>query len=215
MKLPLRCACGSVQGEVDLERAWTRVSCYCRDCQAFARFLGRPGLMDAAGGSDIAAMAPDAVRFTAGQEHLACMSLGPNGLLRWYADCCRTPLANLTRNPKFFYCGLATACLEDTPPGTLQARLGARGAIAVQAASATAPVRGAPLRRSSMCMASRCVLRKSSAGSNGPHCSHRPAERAGSSQPATSQPAPVSPHNLACARSIRAGGPGWRGSGWS
>ena len=116
MKLPLRCACGSVQGEVDLERAWTRVSCYCRDCQAFARFLGRPGLMDAAGGSDIAAMAPDAVRFTAGQEHLACMSLGPNGLLRWYADCCRTPLANLTRNPKFFYCGLATACLEDTPP---------------------------------------------------------------------------------------------------
>ena len=146
MKLPLRCACGSVQGEVDLERAWTRVSCYCRDCQAFARFLGRPGLMDAAGGSDIAAMAPDAVRFTAGQEHLACMSLGPNGLLRWYADCCRTPLANLTRNPKFFYCGLATACLEDTPPGTLQARLGARGAIAVQAASATAPVRGSRLR---------------------------------------------------------------------
>ena len=129
MKLPLRCACGSVQGEVDLDRAWTRVSCYCRDCQAFARFLGRPGLMDAAGGSDIAAMAPDAVRFTAGLEHLACMSLGPNGLLRWYAHCCRTPLANLTRNPKFFYCGLATACLEDTPPGTLQARLGARGAI--------------------------------------------------------------------------------------
>ena len=146
MKLPLRCACGSVQGEVDLERAWTRVSCYCRDCQAFARFLGRPGLMDAAGGSDITAMAPDAVRFTAGLEHLACMSLGPNGLLRWYAHCCRTPLANLTRNPKFFYCGLATACLEDTPPGTLQARLGARGAIAVQAASATAPVRGSRLR---------------------------------------------------------------------
>ena len=147
MKLPLRCRCGTVQGEVDLDRAWTRVSCCCRDCQAFARFLGTPGILDARGGSDIVAMAPDAVRFTAGGDHLACMSLGPKGLLRWYANCCRTPLANLTGDPKMFYCGLLVACLDDRPAGSLEARLGPRGAIVVQAASATAPVRSPALRR--------------------------------------------------------------------
>lgn len=140
MKLPLSCGCGTVQGEVDLDRAWARVTCYCRDCQSFARFLGDAASLDACGGTDIVPMAPDAVRFSAGLEHVACMSLGPNGLLRWYARCCRTPLANLPRDPRMFYVGLVAQCLQDLPAGSLEHAVGPPGRVAVQTASATAPV---------------------------------------------------------------------------
>jgi len=146
MELPLRCRCGTVRGRVELDRAWARITCCCTDCQSFARFLGTPGILDAAGGTDIVPMAPDAVRFTAGSERVACMSLGPNGLLRWYADCCRTPLANLPREPKMYYCGLIAECLEDSPPGTLEARFWPRGSAVVQAGSALAPVRSSRWR---------------------------------------------------------------------
>lgn len=139
----LRCRCGQVRGEVDLDRAYGRASCYCRDCQAFARFLGQPGILDAGGGTDIVPMAPDGVCFTAGFEHVACMSMGPNGLLRWYASCCRTPLANLPRDPKVFYAGLVTACL-DMP--AVDAALGPRGRVVVNTGSATAPLKPARLR---------------------------------------------------------------------
>ena len=146
MELPLRCRCGKVRGQVDLDRAWARVTCCCMDCQSFARFLGTPGILDEAGGTDIVPMAPDALRFTAGFEQVACMTLGPKGLLRWYAACCRTPLANLPRDPKMFYCGLIVACLEDVPAGTLEARFGPRGAAVVQTGSALAPVRSSRWR---------------------------------------------------------------------
>ena len=97
MKMPLRCHCGAVRGEMDTERAYARATCYCKDCRAFARFLGVPGVLDASGGTDIVPVAPAAVRITAGGEHVVCMSLSPKGLLRWYAACCRTPLANTPR----------------------------------------------------------------------------------------------------------------------
>lgn len=137
--MKLACRCGQVQGECDPARAYTRATCYCRDCRAFARWLGDGGLLDAAGGSDIVPMAPDGVRFTAGQEHLACMSLGPRGLLRWYAACCHTPLANVPRDPKFFYLGLPVACL-DAPETAVSAAFGPGGRVALSTESATAPV---------------------------------------------------------------------------
>ncbi len=40
---PLRCRCGRLQGHVTLEGRNTRVVCYCKDCQAFARFLDPAG----------------------------------------------------------------------------------------------------------------------------------------------------------------------------
>ena len=35
-----------------------RFGCYCRDSQAFARFLERPDILDAAGGTDIFQVPP-------------------------------------------------------------------------------------------------------------------------------------------------------------
>lgn len=145
MATELRCRCGQLRGEVDLARAYARATCHCRDCQAFARFLGQPGVLDSSGGTDIVAAAPDAVRITAGAEHLAAMSMSPRGLLRWYAACCRTPLANTPRDPKVYYSGVVVACLAGAP-GAVDAALGPRDRIAVNTGSATAPVKSAPLR---------------------------------------------------------------------
>ena len=111
MTMRLRCRCGKLQGQVDTGRVAARAVCYCKDCQAFGHFLGT-GVLNAAGGTEVAAALPAAVRFDTGLEHLACMSLGPRGLYRWYASCCRTPVGNTPRDPRTSYVGLVRACLD-------------------------------------------------------------------------------------------------------
>lgn len=144
MTIPLRCRCGTVRGTLDPGRVYARATCYCKDCRAFARYLGAADVLDASGGTDIAPVAPSALRITDGVAHVACMSLSPNGLLRWYASCCRTPLANTPREPKLPYVGVVSACLDATAP-VLDAALGPRGRVAIAPASATAPVKSTPL----------------------------------------------------------------------
>lgn len=140
----LRCRCGAVTGDMDPARAYARATCYCVDCRAFARFLGQPGLLDAAGGTDIVPTAPASVRLTGGVAHVACMSLSPKGLLRWYAACCRTPLGNTPRDPATPYIGMAVACM-DAAPAALDDAFGPVGHCVIRATSATAPVRGTPV----------------------------------------------------------------------
>jgi hypothetical protein len=52
------------------------------------------------------------VRFTLGTQALACLSLSPRGLLRWYAKCCSTPIANTPRDWKLAYVRLVHTCLR-------------------------------------------------------------------------------------------------------
>lgn len=113
MHHPLRCQCGTLRGQVSEPEKAVRIVCYCKDCQAFARFLGKPGeILDELGGSDILAVHPRCVTFSEGQQALACMSLSPTGMLRWYASCCNTPIGNTSRDPRMAYVGLSHACLE-------------------------------------------------------------------------------------------------------
>lgn len=144
MPFPLRCRCGQVRGEIDAEHAFTRATCHCRDCQSFARFLGRDDIVDAHGGTDIAPMAPAKVRFTSGSDQVACMSLGPKGLLRWYAACCRTPIGNTGREPKMPYVGVVTDCI-DAPDGALDAALGPRDRIMLFRKEARGEVKATPV----------------------------------------------------------------------
>ncbi len=137
MTMPLRCRCGKLQGQVDTARVAARAVCYCKDCQAFARFLGTD-VLNAAGGTEVAATLPAAVRFDAGLEHLACMSLSPKGLYRWYASCCRTPIGATPRDPHTSYIGLVRACL-DASPDEMDRELGPVKSH-VNTDSATAPV---------------------------------------------------------------------------
>jgi hypothetical protein len=78
-----------------------RFICYCKDCQAFARFLERPDVLDPAGGTDIFQMPPSRVKLTAGMDALRCLRLSDKGVLRWFTDCCRTPIGNTAASLRF------------------------------------------------------------------------------------------------------------------
>ena len=124
MNHPLRCRCGTLKGSVSDPEKVSRGVCYCKDCQAYAHFLGKAGdILDEMGGTDVVATLPKYVTFTQGTEALACMSLSEKGMLRWYARCCNTPIGNTPRGLKVSYVGLVHTCLED-PARTLDSSFG-------------------------------------------------------------------------------------------
>jgi hypothetical protein len=81
-------------------RAGLRFVCYCLDCQAFARFLDRADILDAAGGTDIFQMPPGRLRLDAGSDELRCVRLSEN-VLRWYTRCCKSPIGNTASRARF------------------------------------------------------------------------------------------------------------------
>ena len=116
MQHPLRCHCGTLQGFVANPQRANRVMCYCRDCQAFARFLGRQSeTLDAQGGSEVIQVLPKDVTITQGADSLACLRLTGKGMIRWYAACCRTPIGNTLENYKISFVGLLHDGLESAP----------------------------------------------------------------------------------------------------
>ena len=124
MNHPLRCRCGTLKGYVSHPEKVSRGVCYCKDCQAFAHFLGTPGdILDEMGGTDVVATLPKYVTITQGVGALACMSLTETGMLRWYASCCNTPIGNTPRDFKVSHVGLIHTCLE-YPPRTLEGSFG-------------------------------------------------------------------------------------------
>ena len=100
--LPLRCRCGQVTGVATGASAATgfRFVCYCKDCQAFARWLERADVLDPAGGTDIFQMPPARLRLSGDVDGLRCVQRSSK-VLRWYAACCRTPIANTAARPGF------------------------------------------------------------------------------------------------------------------
>lgn len=124
--LDLRCACGTVRGVARgvSPRTVNHCACYCLDCQSFARFLGRADdVLDEHGGTDIFQMSPACLEITAGLEAIACMRLTPKGLLRWYAGCCRTPIANTLASSGMPFVGMIRAFARG-PADTADAALG-------------------------------------------------------------------------------------------
>ena len=105
--LPLRCRCSHVHGIARMVAPSTgfRLVCYCKDCQAFARFLERPDVLDAAGGTDIFQMPTGRVKLTAGTDAVRCLRFSSK-VFRWYTDCCRTPIGNTAAGPRFPVVGL-------------------------------------------------------------------------------------------------------------
>ena len=112
-----QCQCGVVTGEIKHPERGVRAVCYCRDCQTYAHLLGHPErVLDELGGTDVVATPSSNVRFSSGTQALACVSLSPGGLLRWYASCCGTPIANTPRDWKLPYVGLMHTCLRQPDP---------------------------------------------------------------------------------------------------
>ena len=121
---PLRCRCGTLRGYVSHPESASRGICYCKDCQAYAHFLGKANdILDEMGGTGVVATRPRYLSFTQGFNVLACMSLTDRGMLRWYASCCNTPIGNTPRDFKTSHVGLIHTCLED-PSKTLEVSFG-------------------------------------------------------------------------------------------
>jgi len=142
---PLQCRCGTLKGYVSPPDMANRCVCYCKDCQAFARFLDRPGdaVLDELGGTEIVATLPGHVHFEQGLDALVCMSLSDHGLLRWYASCCNTPIGNTPRDFKTSYVGLIHSCLAEQAP-SLQDSFGPVRMV-LQTKSAKGPVSSTPV----------------------------------------------------------------------
>jgi Family of unknown function (DUF6151) len=108
----IRCNCGKLKGTLKRNDYLNRCVCYCADCQAFARFLKRENeILDERGGTSIIQTIPANVVFDEGIENLTCMRLTANGLLRWYAACCNTPIGNTPPNLSTSFIGLIHNCL--------------------------------------------------------------------------------------------------------
>lgn len=125
--IPVSCSCGTVKGRlVDVGRGTgSRIRCYCRDCQTAARALGREELLDDRGGSELYQTTPAHIRIDTGEAHVACLRLSPKGLMRWYAECCNTPLFNTLAHGKLCFAGVfvhAVAPESCAPLGPLTAQ---------------------------------------------------------------------------------------------
>jgi len=112
----LRCRCGALRGVASdvSPSSGFRFVCYCNDCQAFARFLERDDVLDPAGGTDIFQLAPARVTLTSGTDTLRCVQRS-NRVLRWYAECCRTPVANTAAGPRFPIVGVIHSFIDQDP----------------------------------------------------------------------------------------------------
>jgi hypothetical protein len=115
-----------------------RFVCYCRDCQAFARFLGRPDVLDSAGGTDIFHIPAGRVTFSAGRDAVRCLHF-TSRVFRWYADCCRTPIAN-TAGPRFPVVGLIHSVMDHAADGRSRDELLGAPLCRLFEHSATAPL---------------------------------------------------------------------------
>ncbi|SLN57445.1 hypothetical protein TRL7639_03124 [Falsiruegeria litorea R37] len=115
--LGFSCGCGALKGHVTANgvRAGTHVVCYCADCRASERFFQQPD--PAPGPVDIFQLSPETVVIDQGTEHLAAIRLSPNGMFRWYANCCNTPICTTLKSAKTPFAGMNAQRFDD--PGSL------------------------------------------------------------------------------------------------
>src|ERR1700704_6621408 len=116
LDLPIRCRCGRMRGVASnvSPSSGFRFVCYCGDCQAFARFLDRADVLDPAGGTDIFHMPSGRVKLTTGTDVMRCLRFSDQ-VLRWYTDCCLTPIANTAAGPRFPIAGIIHSFMDHGP----------------------------------------------------------------------------------------------------
>src|SRR5690349_6609340 len=117
--IALKCKCGKLAGMARkvTPAGGNRIICMCDDCQAFAKFLGCSEVLDAHGGTDIFQLRPSQLTFTQGKQQLRCIKLKEKGMLRWYADCCKTPVANMMASAKVPFVGMPWVIMDHAQSG--------------------------------------------------------------------------------------------------
>lgn len=123
------CSCGQTRWTIKTDTPGRLIVCYCKDCRSAAEQLGAAALLDEAGGSTLYQALPSDIAFTDGAENLSVMQLRPDGLLRWYAGCCGTPIANTLRKPGLPFAGYVLPA-GTTGFGEIRARVMTKSATA-------------------------------------------------------------------------------------
>ena len=116
MKLSLKCHCGNIQGEITqvTPKSGSRAVCYCRDCQAFAKQLGKASeVLNEFGGTEVYQVTPAQIKIHRGVEHIGRLKLTAQGIDRWYASCCNTPMGNTTKASMPFVSVIANFIVDD------------------------------------------------------------------------------------------------------
>lgn len=110
------CSCGTLKGVVHEAAPTTgcHLICYCKDCRAFARHMDQMEALEPGGGSPLVQVLPARIEITQGADQIACLRLSPKGLHRWYAACCKTPLANTVGSSRMPLAGMWRPLFEST-----------------------------------------------------------------------------------------------------
>lgn len=91
--------------------------CHCLDCQAFAIWLtgqGGADFLDENGGSELFQTLAWRLDFTQGKdEYLQAIRLSPKGMIRWYASCCHSPIANMMGSKSMSFIGMPTCGFDE------------------------------------------------------------------------------------------------------
>lgn len=110
------CDCGQIMGRmVDTSpRTGTACICHCRFCRAAEVYLDQtdPGW----DGVGVFQTSTDRVRIDEGLDHLKAFSFSKDGLVRWYAGCCKVPMFNTMRNPRWALISVSVDRIPDPSP---------------------------------------------------------------------------------------------------
>ncbi|NVJ98675.1 MAG: hypothetical protein HWE25_11015 [Alphaproteobacteria bacterium] len=111
--VPVSCTCGKVKGVIRGLGAHNsnHVRCPCDGCQSYAQYLGRADdMLDERGFSNIFQIDPSTYEIHEGMEHVAGVRITRTGPIRWYADCCKTPLGNTLPRGGIAFLGVLPIC---------------------------------------------------------------------------------------------------------
>ena len=112
------CHCGKLRAKIHEVSPSTGnlARCHCLHCQAFAHWLTEQGgadFLDENGGSELFQTLAWRVEFTQGKDaYLQAIRLSPKGMIRWYASCCHSPIANMMGSQAMSFIGMPTGGFE-------------------------------------------------------------------------------------------------------
>ena len=118
------CACGEIHGTLrDIDaRSGTGLVCFCTYCRAAEVFLDQPD--PESDGVGQYQTTPDHVSFAKGGNRMYAFSFAQDGLIRWYAKCCKVPLFITPPDPKKAQVNVLVDRLAETGPlGPIRAML--------------------------------------------------------------------------------------------
>lgn len=105
-ELHFACTCGAVAGKITHAdpKQGDHVVCHCTDCRDLVRHFGKESrFLDEYDGTALYQSRCARLQIDRGLEHLAGLHMTEGPTLRWYAQCCGTPMFNTYKNGRIPY----------------------------------------------------------------------------------------------------------------